>query len=800
MAETSRSTTSRNDGAAHATEKHARAAPEAPAPAPTAAGKSLLRLQRKAGNQAVQRLVQRQRGSLIQRDDTVWYMDQSGVAHHEPGGVKTPGTRYVDSEGVGHKTPDPTPSIGTFFMDLLGVAHLKPDEVDPRIANVLKIIQKGHDEGTGEAEKVTKGMEPWPARLILAQQQRNVAETAKQNGRAVWDVEASASPSTAATEAEKAGTAADEAKKHFEKTEQESQAVKSAATKISNFGSNFARNLAQFRRDKPVWLKDASPMTKEAIEKIGDLFDKQGRASIEAINLSATVDAEVAKFKAVSDETASLAEESWTPLKNGSSYPWVIVGMLQQKLNKTRPDGAARLPVHALFTGQTETALKNYQGTKGLPQTGVANVATWAALDADAPSTTFNDDMTVEGKDGAQETAPLGGKIHPVIKFGASGNAVKEMQQRLNNWLAGQPAVPKPPFKQLKMDGKFGFADRTALKKFQAAQGLTDSGVCDQPTWAALDAVGGQITQGSREFDWRETVEGISGVGMTSSYDWEITDDAIVITVKMKFTGASSHPMVATWLQDIKDVWNNYKAVEQNVPLPREYNIEFKPVKSSSAKHKVAVKKPTKKNPNPRSDAANWYVNDTRKGLAPHEFGHLIGLEDEYNRPEEQAVAASGLEPTIGKTESTTGKTAREVSNEIHAVITAAQTAGDPPVKIPKKIRAKVREHGLTQSAFSRLVAAWYRSDHGFNGNPDITTYFAELGNYKWTADLTYATEPFLVSNQSLMGTMTSNMDRDTDLSALQPHEHPVQPRHVRPFANLLAFASPGTVWKPERR
>lgn len=759
-----------------------------------------MRLQRTAGNQAVQRVIQRQRGGLIQREDTVFYMDQNGVAHTKPDGSKAPPVMYMDSEGVGHKSPDTSPGIGTLFLDMLGVAHLKPDEVDPGIAKVLKIIQQGHDEGAGEADKVTKGMAPWPARLLLAKQQRDLAEQAHQAGRPSWDVEAVDSPSLAATEAEKAGTAAEEAKKHFEKTDQESAGIKSAAGKISSFGATFARNLQLFKKDKPDWMKDASPMTKEAIEKIDKLFSDQGKTAIEAINLSNTVDAEVAKFKAASDEAANFAAQAWTPLKRGSSYPWVIVGMLQQKLNKTRADGAARLPVHALFTTATETALKAFQGAHGLAQTGIANVATWNSLDAAAPSSMQNDQLSVESKEGAQETTPLNGKIHPEIKFGSSGNAVVEMQQRLNNWRGAQPQVPKPPFKPLKTDASFGFADKAALKVFQKAEGLPESGICDKATWAKLDAVGGMITKGSREFDWRETVEGINGVGMTSAYDWEIKDDAIIITVKIKFTGASGHAMVNTWLNDIKEVWNNYKAVEQGVSVPREYKIEFRPVKSSSGQHKVAVKKPTKKNPYPRSDAANWYVNDTRRGLAPHEFGHLIGLEDEYNRPEEQAVAASGLEPTIGQTESSTGKTAKEVSDELHTVITGAIAAGDEAKLIPKKIHQKLAEHGVEQGAFARLIEAWYRGDHGFDGEPDMSRYIAKLGAHDWTSDLTAATEIFMVSNQSLMGTMTSNMDRGIDMKTIAPHDHPVQPRHVRAFANLLTFASPGTVWKPERR
>lgn len=31
-----------------------------------------------------------------------------------------------------------------------------------------------------------------------------------------------------------------------------------------------------------------------------------------------------------------------------------------------------------------------------------------------------------------------------------------------------------------------------------------------------------------------------------------------------------------------------------------------------------------------RSDAQDWYIGDSRSGLAPHEFGHLLGAYDEY--------------------------------------------------------------------------------------------------------------------------------------------------------------------------
>ena len=50
------------------------------------------------------------------------------------------------------------------------------------------------------------------------------------------------------------------------------------------------------------------------------------------------------------------------------------------------------------------------------------------------------------------------------------------------------------------------------------------------------------------------------------------------------------------------------------------------------------------------------------------------------------------------------------------------------------------------------------------------------------------------------MGEMTSNLARGQNLTTVAPHEHPVQPRHVQSFANLLELVFPGTKWKSERR
>ena len=64
---------------------------------------------------------------------------------------------------------------------------------------------------------------------------------------------------------------------------------------------------------------------------------------------------------------------------------------------------------------------------------------------------------------------------------------------------------------------------------------------------------------------------------------------------------------------------------------------------------------------------------------------------------------------------------------------------------------------------------------------------------------------PFLYSNKSLMGTMETTPAKGGGGKAAPAHEHPIEPRHVQPFVDMLAKewklqTGKADVWKPERR
>jgi putative chitinase len=149
---------------------------------------------------------------------------------------------------------------------------------------------------------------------------------------------------------------------------------------------------------------------------------------------------------------AALAPAALAPptLKEGARGPQVAD--LQRKLaaagfNPGAADGA--------FGPKTTAAVKSFQRAKGLTADGVVGPKTWAALNAPPPSSG-----------------------QPVLKQGARGPAVADLQRKL----AAHGFSPGAA------DGVFGPGTEAAVKSFQRAKGLAADGVVGARTWAALAA------------------------------------------------------------------------------------------------------------------------------------------------------------------------------------------------------------------------------------------------------------------------------------------------------------------------
>lgn len=74
--------------------------------------------------------------------------------------------------------------------------------------------------------------------------------------------------------------------------------------------------------------------------------------------------------------------------------------------------------------------------------------------------------------------APSPSGARPIIRKGAEGKDVKDLQDRLNGRY--------PAYSKLTADGKFGPATERVVKEFQKRSGLVNDGIVGGRTWAAL--------------------------------------------------------------------------------------------------------------------------------------------------------------------------------------------------------------------------------------------------------------------------------------------------------------------------
>jgi hypothetical protein len=298
-------------------------------------------------------------------------------------------------------------------------------------------------------------------------------------------------------------------------------------------------------------------------------------------------------------------------------------------------------------------------------------------------------------------------------------------------------------------------------------------------------------------------VEG-SQYGGPTRFTWRLHPDRFEVTVNIRFTGAPNHPMVATWRQQMMNAWNRFRLADDDHP-GTELPIRFVVGTGSPADATVnVIVTPPGAQPG-RSDAGNYHTGDTDAALAPHEFGHLLGLQDEYNTGPEQYTIITGEQPFIGAVDAPTDSSGNPVSpTTIAAEIRAAVTSSPANQRGPKAQAVVATKYGLAQGGFAQRVAIAYeqanagqlrREDNGPSGPVIVNDPAAHIEDDiaaripGRTGPETAATAPFGYSNRSLMGEMQSFN------SPVNTHDHPIAERHVRHFAELVGRNRPGA-WR----
>ncbi len=473
------------------------------------------------------------------------------------------------------------------------------------------------------------------------------------------------------------------------------------------------------------------------------------------------------------------------------------VGLAQQKLNAL--GGTPRLPVDAVFSQQMLLRVILFEAfvMHRFP-TGTIDAPMWKELDAAAPgggtvlegaSTTPVEQHVASGTANSLGQQVAGTSLHGIVGVGGitRGKAVKELQQKLNT------AGAAPP---LKVDGAFGPKTTAALQQFQSSRvpAIPATGIADPATWAVLDAVAPASTIGFVERQWTEELGGAT-FGKTganaSRYSWEIKPDRMLVTARVNFTGL---PPPATWFGYVAPVWNIYQAVRP--APPQKLPIDFELVRGTGADAMTIVVHPG----NQRANAGNWYVGDPdAKGTVPHEYGHLIGLQDEYQQHAGDYVRATGHEPPVGQVTGPVGVTPAQIALQLQNAMVAHNDLA---------AFNATSGAGVTMGAFGQQIVAAYATLPAVNAPflaavagppafPAIPAY-TTTGNLVVDLDRTlHDTTNRYETIQSLTYSSGSLMGDPARVS--DPHDHGTQPRHVAQFVEILGRAI-GGAWKAERR
>lgn len=473
------------------------------------------------------------------------------------------------------------------------------------------------------------------------------------------------------------------------------------------------------------------------------------------------------------------------------------VGVAQQKLNVL--GATPELKIDAEFGSRTQTAVQKFQGAHALSPTAVLDTATWAQLDTRAPGGEVRPDGSLTPVPGLVPGDPTpqprpGVPTHPVVKLTSQGPAVSELHEKLNavgvggGLPVGRGLTGADPV-------TFDAATDAAVRAFQRAHPpLVVDGQVGLNTWAALDrlvpgAGAGRVQQEGTP----DTARG-KQFASPSAFDWALEPDRTAPTrlaarVSYDFKNDPVRPVddkaaeVGKIIAGIQRVWNVFAAVESPVPpAPARppVDIEFQPVEAAPADNTVTLVKGTG-----QTDSEHYFIDGVKDvtQVAAHEFGHHIGLPDEYQQSAASHLRQTGEAAPVGEVRGDAEPV--DIARELHTAVHSAPRAdrGD-------KALAVVQGHGLTQGAFAQQVARRYVVFFGVDVVDDVNANVDEAPTEPEMTKQRLCTQPFLYTADNLMGGAET---------AQGPNALLVEPRHVRHLARIVA-AGLGGMWEPKRR
>lgn len=269
-------------------------------------------------------------------------------------------------------------------------------------------------------------------------------------------------------------------------------------------------------------------------------------------------------------------------------------------------------------------------------------------------------------------------------------------------------------------------------------------------------------------------------------FEWSIRNFELHAEAPVKFVpDAGVTPPYDTWNGQIDTAWNNFEVAE---PGGRRIPITLSLRNDSGCSREVLVHK--NKDPakwwEDRANAGEWY-EQMKPSTAPHEFGHYIGLPDEYQRTHGDITRITGSAPATGP-ENASGRTPAQIAADLRAAFTLEDATQRAP-----QVTTVLRSVGLIdaggrpqQGDFAQSVKTAYDATY----SPGLVRAMADdlPAGSKWTIQTVFS-----YASRTLMGDPGG-------LGGTAPHDHAVEPRHLQEFGNIVKRVWPAYEWQVRRR
>jgi hypothetical protein len=336
-----------------------------------------------------------------------------------------------------------------------------------------------------------------------------------------------------------------------------------------------------------------------------------------------------------------------------------------------------------------------------------------------------------------------------------------------------------------------GDSDEGVLERIWGAADMAEPAAQNQSLYQASRNRGAEIPATLTTFGRfqnrfvQNMFEGGTTAG-TGIFDWTLVGTRLNVRVPIKFQPARGvTPPYALWRTQINNVWNQYAARE---PGGQSIQIQFTMVNDSSASRTVRVVKNKVRGRLSPEDRANagMFFEVMRADTVPHEFGHFIGLPDEYQRTHGDFMAITGTDKT-GPT-NRSGRTEAQIADDLHTALHHA-TAASRRIEVRRVLtRAGLLVGGRAQQGnFAQDVMGEYDTRHGTLKDDLISQFTFRGSTQSDSGDRWLFQTVFSYASSSVMG--------NPGMFAPDPHQHPVEPRHLREFVSIVQERHPDKTW-----